>query len=383
MEKVIPLHALILITQNDPWSSMSYFPKHEIITIEAITNDLVGQTQRPDLLNIVIAEMQHRILLKLSLGERVIIASTIFLSREYRLMFGHLAVAQGASVIYLLDSSEKDANLLIGDAIAKVFRLGDKLHIVQPLPDEPLAVLRSRFRGITVIGDVHGSTKLMQDALLWCRSRNHFAWFLGDVVDCGEETLDALIMAYTIVMRGEGAFILGNHERKIARWISHQDTNKMMKVSDGNRVTIDALRILSKERRIQWCGKFRSLLGRATLMSHVGDVTFVHAAVHPNVWNSLMSNQQAIEDYALYGESDPTIRRFTLSYDWVNEVPNGKMVFVGHDVRSTIAPLAVTGRKGGKVIFLDTGSGKGGALSTADLRFTSQGGLHLENFNRH
>ena len=53
---------------------------------------------------------------------------------------------------------------------------------------------------------------------------------------------------------------------------------------------------------------------------------------------------------------------------WVESVPEGITVWVGHDVRSTDGrPLRRRGRAGGEVVFLDTGSGKGGHLSWVDL----------------
>ncbi|CAM6054938.1 unnamed protein product [Sphagnum tenellum] len=358
------------------------FPAHEIITPETISVELVGQPDRPDLIDIIISEMKRRVTLKLSLGERVVLVAPALARREFRLVFAALATAQGASVIYVLPEGDQ-----ITDGVARAVP-GKRLHVVLPMSADPLPTLRSRFRGVTIFGDVHGSIASMRDAVAWARSRNHFLWFLGDVIDCGAESLAAIVAVYNIVMRGEGAFILGNHERKIARWIVQQENGgyRQMKLSDGNRVTVNALNSLTRDQRIQWSGKFRSLLGRASLMNHLGDVTLVHAAVHPDVWNqNNLSDHQAIENYALYGEADSRLRSpsYGLSYQWIDAVPMGKTVFVGHDIRSTIAPMAITGLKGGRVIFLDTGAGKGGSLSTADVRFENNGELRLENFNRH
>ena len=46
-------------------------------------------------------------------------------------------------------------------------------------------------------------------------------------------------------------------------------------------------------------------------------------------------------------------------------------------------PVVETNAQGGKAIFLDTGSGKGGNLSSVDLRFNEAGRLELQNFNMH
>ena len=71
-----------------------------------------------------------------------------------------------------------------------------------------------------------------------------------------------------------------------------------------------------------------------------------------------------------------------MSYRWVDDVPEGRIVIVGHDIRAK-EPRAVVGAKGGKTVFLDTGCGKGGTLSTADLRFDPDGSVRLENLNVH
>jgi protein phosphatase len=43
-------------------------------------------------------------------------------------------------------------------------------------------------------------------------------------------------------------------------------------------------------------------------------------------------------------------------------------LYCGHDRRSSNGrPLTITGAKGGKAVFLDTGAGKGGHLSWIDI----------------
>jgi hypothetical protein len=380
------LHSLVLIFAKDHYTGVSeanrIFASHEIMTPETIANDLVGQADRPDLINIILNEIKRRVLLKLSLGERVVVIAPSFGKLDQRMALVRSVISEGASVIYLVQDNN-DSEILCGDHLADVQFLNRNMHISKALVDNPLQGLRKRFRGITVVGDIHGRMKALDQAMSWALSRNHFLWFLGDVLDCGADSLETIEMVYDVVMRGDGAFVLGNHERKIARWLSEHETGHLrMRLSDGNKVTVDALGQLPLEQKQQWVGKFRSLMSRASLMNHVGNITFVHAAVHPDVWTT-QNDQRAIEDYALYGESNISKSEFVLSYKWVDFVPDNHLVFVGHDVRSTIAPMVITGAKGGRVIFLDTGSGKGGYLSTADIRFSEDGELHLENFNRH
>ena len=387
MNNIIPLHSIVLIIQNDHRSGISeanrLFPAHEIIHPEKTLTELVGQSNRSDLNNIALSEMRHKTALKLSLGERVVLLASVFNRQEHRQAFAHIAQAQGASVLYMVGKNITDANILTGDDVAQVIK-DNNVYVSRPIPNNPLQILKDRFRGITVIGDVHGDLKNLRDAVAWAKSRRHFIWFLGDIIDYGHQSIATMTLVYHLVMRSEASLILGNHERKIARWVNQQEIKdgRIIRLSEGNRVTTDALLKLNVDSRTQWYGQFRSLINRSNLISSLGKTTFTHAAIHPDFWFN-RHEHQGIEDYALYGEPDTTTADFRLSYQWVDSVPNGHTVFVGHDVRSYQAPLVTTGANGGRVVFLDTGSGKGGFLSTADLRFTDNGELHLENFNRY
>ncbi len=384
METTIPLHSVVLTMQSP--ASAAIFPDHEILSLDAIKQNLVGNGLRPELSSIVWNEMRHQIGLKLSLGERVVVVGP--LSHDQRVAIAQMAQHQGASVLYLLEEHLlTDGNLRHGDGIANVVvRDRQTLRVAKPMAPDVLSGLRQNFRGLTVVGDVHGNLSGLRAVSEWASSRRHFLWLLGDIVDYGHDTLGAMSMVYDLVVGGRAATILGNHERKIARWLHHQDTGRHpVSISEGNRVTIDALTSLSTEQRSRWIGQFRSVLSYASLIVHVGDITFAHAALHPDVWcPEDQANSRDVEQYALYGEPDKKTGspHFRLSYEWIDAIPNGRVVFVGHEMRAPI-PLAVRGAGGGRAVFLDTGSGKGGALSSADLLITDNNRLILENFNRH
>ena len=338
----IPLHCLILAKES------AGFAAHECLSLRTILQDLVGDAERRDLHGISYLEMRHRVELKLSLGERVVVL-TDGLSHADMTDLAERADKQGAHVMRVA---------------------ADRIEPIRP---PTLARLRAEFHGVTVIGDIHGDLKQLQDALEWARSRHHFAWLLGDIIDYGGETLGCAEAAYHAVTHGHAGLILGNHERKIARWLDQ----KHIRVSDGNRVTIEALGQLKSDDRRRWIGRFRALLAHANLMTQMAEVTLIHAAVHPSLWTA-QADQAAIEQYGLYGQGEIN-GKYHRVHHWVHEVPAGQMVLVGHNVISPL-PLVITGRKGGQVVFLDTGCGKGGHLSTADLRFTEDG-LRLECFN--
>jgi protein phosphatase len=189
---------------------------------------------------------------------------------------------------------------------------------------------------------------------------------------------------YRVVMRGEGELMLGNHERKIMRWLAQTEAGRVsLRLSDGNRVTTNALNALGAPARKRWVGRFKGLCSRASYVRAMGNITFAHAGVHPEFWNGRASARE-IETWALFGEFDPggADQAPERKYAWVEAVPEGETLIVGHDIRSTMMPLSQVGAAGGRTVFLDTGSGKGGALTIADLKFTETG-ITIANFSRY
>ena len=345
---VLPFHCLVFCDNEQ----LDGFPPHERLSSRRVALDLVGH-EAPDLRPIVLAELRHRVGLKLSLGQRVAVADCYD-----KAQLASLARAQGAQVVDLVDPAS--------------------LALLPPA-DQP-DYLHANWRGITVIGDSHGDLRALTRALSWAETRCNFVWLLGDVIDYGADTLATADMAYMAVMAGKAGMILGNHERKIARWLDQSETGRPhIRISDGNRVTINALNGLNSIERKQWIGRFRGLLAHASLMQQIGDITLLHAAAHPSLWHK--PNLSLIEQFALYGEGEHCNGKFRRVHRWIDGIPAGKLVFVGHDVMAPF-PMMVTGAKGGQAVFMDTGCGTGGYLSSADLRF-SEHGLRLECFNRH
>ena len=85
------------------------------------------------------------------------------------------------------------------------------------------------------------------------------------------------------------------------------------------------------------------------------------------------SLRKELEFLSLWGEGEPPALDGGLrprTYCWTERVPKGLTVIVGHDVRSNDRPTVLKNVCGGRVIFLDTGCGKGGHLSWLDLGYS-------------
>lgn len=396
MLKSIPLHSLVITVGPAAASRETlvarHFPEHEIVSARRIARELVGETDRPDLNSVVFGEARRRALLKLELGERAVIDAAN-LRREDRVGLARIGLDAGVPVFYLVcdprGASARDLARFTAAEHEIAAGDGGLVEVIDGRIDQPdpldkakpnLAALRRTWSGVTVVGDVHGMREPLLAALAWARSRRHYLIFLGDVVDYGPDTLEVADEIHRVVMHGDGELILGNHERKIARWIGeHADA----RLSDGNRVTTQALARLDSAEARRWQTRFKGLVARASPCRHLGNMVFAHAAVHPGYWRGTVAPRD-LESMALFGEfvASPDGQRPARTYGWVNTIPSGTTVLVGHDIRSTRSPLVVGAQHGGTAVFMDTGSGKGGRLASADLKFVGDG-FRIENFNLH
>jgi hypothetical protein len=104
------------------------------------------------------------------------------------------------------------------------------------------------------------------------------------------------------------------------------------------------------------------------------DIFLVHAAAHAAMFSHLPNVTKSERSRYLVGETNgerhPDGYPVRL-YSWINDIPAGKTVIVGHDrapfdyTKLITVPLEVDSKHGGKVIFMDTGGGKGGHVTGA------------------
>lgn len=391
----IPLHSLIIsVGASDEVREKiisSHFLDYEVISAKKISYELVGDSYNHDIRSIVFSEVRKRALIKLLLGQRVVIDAPN-LRREDRLGLAQIGIENGVNIFYLIcDSTEKDTKeyeyflsseneILNNDdchGISVIDTRKREFRVIDPdLPS--LSSLKKTYDGITVVGDIHGDLQSLNSAIVWATSRNHYLIFLGDLIDYGEDSLEVSDTVYNMVMTGKAELILGNHERKIKRWI---DKNEV-RLSEGNKVTLNSLKKMSEASQKKWIGRFKGLCARASIVRKIQNIHFAHAAIHKNYWNNDALFKE-LNNYALFGEfeklDDDNIVK---TYNWIKYVPKKTIVFVGHDVRSTDKPF-VEKINSSSIVFLDTGCGKGGFLSTADLKFTDDDRLKIQNFNIH
>lgn len=386
--KTITLNSVVFLIDVHIDKLNSEFMPHEILTSGKILYELLGHVpERHDMHDVIASSMENKMLAKLSVGERVVISDP-HLKRITRANMAKEAQNRGFNVYYLIGDLSKRPDLMGGDRIAEVIDFSQgAFNIVKPLPDNNLfdALKARKFSGITAVPDVHGNLNALRNAANWAKGRNHFVMFLGDLLDYGIDSLEVIEVAYQMVIRGEAEVIMGNHERKIFRYLNQPD--KHMKLSEGNKVTINRIKGLSKFDYNRWVSRFNALFHLMRHHRSSNGFVFTHGAAHQDLFNMTSKRLPgALESMCLFGETDNTVKRDdgypNRVYNWVDKLTENQVAIVGHDIRSTFEPLTQVGINGGTAIFMDTGCSKGGHLSTVDIRFTADG-AKVGNFNLH
>ena len=424
----IPLHSLILMIgptgSGKTFIANSKFDSYEILGIDDVRHSLIGDRFRHDINYLVEDEICRLIELKLKLGERVVVDSSNLTPRE-RSRYTDIGDKFGVPIFYIIVNRpneekekslhknapsshirknnefflENEAECLRGDSKASVIdtRVEQFTVIKKYLGENMLAQIKTRgFKGITVAGDIHGNLESLKNTIEWAQTRRCLFLQLGDLVDYGPKPVDCINLMYDRVTRGLGIMVIGNHERKIERWLSYQNmiksdpslalTKKPPVLSEGNMVTVRQIEDLSEIERFRFEARFAALMNLARHHWIIGNFLFAHGAVDSEMWKMTGSRLSArLESLAIFGELDKNAPKKDNGYpnriyNWVDKIPLGKTAIVGHDIRSTLKPKIVKGVRGGTAVFMDTGSSKGGHLSTADIVFSNDE-LKLQNFN--
>lgn len=381
-----------------------YFKPHEIISSDAIREELTGDLRNQHVNHIVFEEFYRRIQTKLGLGERVV-ADATHLRKKDRLKTAQIGVDLHVPVFYivvnrpieeklatagwragvpgLIEKHEEtfksqEKQICAGDNLATVIDTrinldsgGDLVGIVEKFDFDNLGnnLRHDGYNEVEIIGDVHGMTNEFEQVTKNAIDHNRMIVQLGDIVDYGPDSIGCIELMYKLVMYGQAIFIIGNHERKFEKYITQKrDGEIKVQIKGGIVPTIEQFNKLGPNRREMIENKFLSLMnyGRHHVILD-GHVMFVHAGTTPRMWNNFQNRLSGLEENrAVFGEVDGFREDGYPNriYNWVDQIPQDKTVYVGHDIRDTNKPFVHQGKLGGKAVFVDTGSGKDGKLSS-------------------
>ncbi len=239
----------------------------------------------------------------------------------------------------------------------------------RPIFSEPRLAesILSRIRkyGLRVVGDVHGDLNAFRHAI----ATKRFIIQLGDLVDHGPDSAGVLETMLDLLETKKGMFVLGNHDRKLGRALEGRRLRRDLPLES----TLQQIHTSPMEDLAQ---RAYSAVSEAPAWQRLGNLLFVHGGFHTAMLSGPppatgLADMSAPLSRALFGET--TSRLQPDGYPerrlgWINRIPEGVTVYVGHDRRSLDGrPLYKTGRLGGKAVFMDLGAGKGGHLAWIDL----------------
>lgn len=423
--KKIPLHSLVIMIGPSKAGKTTLasksFPHYEILNYSNFKEEILGHDNKRDISDLILNEIVSRAKLKLSLGERVVIDGS-HLKKSERAQLVNLASTMGINLFFivvnrtnedkikscpnltdLIEISEKrfldnEKEILKGDNLATVidirketFEVVKKLDLYNVSTD----IVSRGYKGLMVLGDVHGMRESLKTAIDWASARNLFMLFLGDIIDYGPHSIECTEIVYDLLIRGKASMIIGNHEKKIERWLEqlkeYEKTKApiKLKLSEGNKMTTDKVLSMTPFSKMKFELKFNTILNLSSNHIVMDNYLFTHGGAEPEMFSQMTNRlSKRFAGISMYGEVDKD-KQFNDDgypnriYNWVDRIPNGKNVIVGHDIRSVGKPLVVDGALGGKAIFMDTGSGKGGHLTTAHLTKNKSGEWFIENFSAH
>ena len=198
-----------------------------------------------------------------------------------------------------------------------------------------------------------------------------------------------MLLAKEILDSGHGTIIQGNHDNKMFRWAKGNDV-KLGKPQRDTLARVDFSIDLFKDLVLE-------IVPQQPFFVTYNNFFFTHGGIHPDFWAERKITKKSIESAFLYGQVDNS-KTVTYQgqqyahrvYGWTESIPKGQIVFVGHD-RSPLSaepnfvdnmkiPLVYYTKQEERVIFMDTGSGKGGTLSGAKLTFNFHNQLAIDTF---
>lgn len=222
---------------------------------------------------------------------------------------------------------------------------------------------RSDLSRFDIIGDIHGCADELE-ALL-CKLGYTVEWsgrtptvkppdrrkvvFVGDLVDRGPRTPDVLRIAMHMVESGAAYAVMGNHDRKLMRWLDGRN----VQVTHGLQQSIEQLSAESAEFK----NAAKTFLD--SMRSHFwldgGKLAVAHAGLKEEM---IGRGSGAVREFALFGDTNGEMDEYGLPVrrDWAAEYRGKTSIVYGHVATAEAQWVNNT-------ICIDTGCVYGGKLT--------------------
>ena len=237
-----------------------------------------------------------------------------------------------------------------------------------------------QYKGVVTFSDIHAHAKKLKKGIRYAIKNDLFIVFLGDLVDGHDKPLETVSVVKKLLDEDRAVLVVGNHDDKFRRYA----IGNPVELKKAQKQTLEDVPEKYRDEFLQMMVDVTTH-ANAALTHRIHDVVFVHGSAHRTLWDDPDNLTTKAKHRALYGEVngeyDETGFPVRL-YNWVDEVPGGKHVVVGHDrnpmgnkLKKT-GPHTQPGLQGGKATFTDMGCGKGGKLCLAVFEPNESG--HME-----
>lgn len=247
-----------------------------------------------------------------------------------------------------------------------------------------------------IIGDVHAEFEPFNNAVTYAEEHNLHLISVGDLIDGGPDGAKCCDLMLDLLKEQKASIVKGNHEHKIIRYL------------DGANVILGPPNIVTTKQFEEKGGEkfksdFEEIVRKYTqeFIQLENNIFITHAGMAPDFWRAIIQGDEfnkKMKNTMMFGEADYN-RTFEhkgqlypfRTYDWKEAVPDGVILFVGHDPAPLTGkpdfdnfqkqPLDYTNNNGGRIIWLDCGAGKGGNLYGAVVNSTNKNVEQLVNFS--
>ena len=220
--------------------------------------------------------------------------------------------------------------------------------------------------GYRVIPDVHGQRDALSAALDAAREVRQLAILLGDLGDRGPDSAGCYVLAVEAVEQNRAVLLDSNHDNKVVRALrggNVQMNDELAETLRGIEGLPDAAAF--KERLL------RVHAGTPHWL-RVGNTFFAHAACMPNMVEAGPFLPKSMASLAIVGQTDKLNPRGpdgkpNRIYRWLDFVPAGQTVVIGHDIIARDRIVERVGAQGGRLVHLDLGCGYTDNLAALEL----------------
>lgn len=226
-------------------------------------------------------------------------------------------------------------------------------------------VASGNYRGLVTFSDIHAHVDKLAAGIRYAIKNNLFIVFLGDLIDGHDKPLETVLTVKKMLDEDRAAFIIGNHDDKFYR---HAKGKKVIFKSQAQKTLAD----VPKDKMDLFLQTIVGIVEHpnSAYVHRYANWTFVHGGAHTDLWADQAELSSKAKHRALYGEVLKPDERDEegypiRTYGWVDEIPQGQNVIVGHD-RDPMGkgklydtgPRSHTGTLGGRAVFTDMGCGK-------------------------